>query len=170
MENNANGFRFPGEFEEQEAVWFSWPGPADEAKRGLSPIPVVVELIKTLVSHVKVKIGAQNEEEKSGIESMLKSAGVSLKNVSISIIPHNSLWVRDFGPIYLKNDEGDKILRRFGFNGWGQSTLDSPGVYLDQRFPDHVAKIEDLPLDETKTISEGGDREFNGKGAMIAVE
>lgn len=166
--NQEDKFRFPGEFEKQEAVWFSWPN--GEALKGLSKVPVVLELIATLVNHVHVKIGAQNELEKSEIESLLKENNIDLNKITIYIIPHNTVWARDFGPIFMVNGQGGKYVLRFAFNCWGQTKVDSPRGYLDQRFANYVAKYEGLKLEESSLISEGGDREFNGHGTLIVVE
>ena len=99
MTHNESNVRFPAEFEKQEAIWLGWP--VYEIKQGLSSVPVFIELIRVLVSHIKVNIAAQNAEEKRNIENTLISNGISIKNVTIYCIPHNDIWFRDMGPIFL---------------------------------------------------------------------
>ncbi len=170
MDNDKNyqSFRFPAEFEKQEAIWLGWP--VYEIRQGMSSVPLFVQLIKVLVSHIKVKIAAQNEEEKRKIKYILKKNDISLNNVAIYSIPHNDIWFRDMGPIFLVDKNNNMIVQKFGFNNWGMESADAVEICLDQTVPNLVAKECDLDLRSTKLISEGGDREFNGKGTMITVE
>ena len=80
-DKRIHSFRFPAEFEKQEAVWLGWP--VYEIKKGMSSVPVFLRLIKVLTLHVRVKIAAQNEEQKRGIQNLLYRKGISLNNVDI---------------------------------------------------------------------------------------
>lgn len=167
-DKTAPDFRFPAEFEKHEAIWLGWP--VDEAKKGLSAVPVYVEIIEALVSTVKVRIAAQHEEEKREILTLLEEKGVSIEKVEIFCIPHNDIWFRDMGPIFLVNGNGEMCVQKFGFNAWGYEAPNAPGIILDRMVPDLVAEARGLDLRDAKMISEGGDREFNGKGTMITSE
>lgn len=168
MTYNGSNVRFPGEFEKQEAVWLGWP--VYEVKQGLSSVPVFIELIRVLVSHIKVNIAAQNAEEKRTIENTLTSNGISIENITIYCIPHNDIWFRDMGPIFLVDNNNKLIVQEFQFNGWGYEAPDSPVIYLDQHVPQMVGTECGYELRSSTLISEGGDRTFNGKGTMISVE
>jgi agmatine deiminase len=164
----THNFRFPAEFEKQEAIWLGWP--VYEYIQGMSAVPLFVQLIEVLVSHVKVKIAAQNEEEKRKIEGILEKNCIPLDEVAIYSIPHNDVWFRDMGPVFLVDKNDNMIVQKFLLNGWGRESLDEIGICLDQMVPNLVAKECGLDLRPTELISEGGDREFNGKGTMITVE
>ena len=71
MTHKGSNVRFPSEFEEQEAVWLGQP--VYEVKQVLSSVPVFIELIRVLVSHIKVNMAAQNAEEKRTIENFRKN-------------------------------------------------------------------------------------------------
>ncbi|MGD2085384.1 MAG: agmatine deiminase family protein [Candidatus Aminicenantes bacterium] len=167
-DNNTKGFRFPAEFEKQEAIWLGWP--VYENKKGVSSVPVFLEIIRVLVSTVKVKIAAQDIEHKKEIEEILINNAIPMDQVSIYPIPHNDIWFRDMGPVFLSDNQGKMLVQKFAFNGWGRDPLNSPLNALDQIVPFRVAQELQLPLNSTTLISEGGDREFNGKGTMITVE
>lgn len=168
MTHKGSNVRFPAEFEEQEAVWLGWP--VYEVKQGLSSVPVFIELIRVLVSHIKVNMAAQNAEEKRTIENTLTSNGISIENITIYCIPHNDIWFRDMGPIFLVDNNNKLIVQEFQFNGWGYEAPDSPVIYLDQHVPQMVATECGYELRSSTLVSEGGDRTFNGKGTMISVE
>lgn len=160
-------FRFPAEFEPQEAIWLGWP--VYENKKGISPIPVYLEIIKTLTVTVKVNVAVQNEQEAQQVREILEKDNVDLKKVSLYSIPHDDVWFRDVGPIFLTNNSNELIVYQFGFNGWGYEAIDSTSIILDQNVAKEVANLDDLDLFSTDLISEGGDREFNGRGTMMVT-
>ena len=53
---------------------------------------------------------------------------------------------------------------------WGYESPDSPNSRLEEAVDRHVAELLGLEVEKSTLISEGGSREFNGKGVMIAVE
>lgn len=161
-------FRFPAEFEKHEAIWLNWP--VDEPIAGLSQVEVHLEIIKNLISTVTVKIAMQNEAEKSKVEKLLQEHGISQENIKFYLIGHDSIWVRDFGAIYMRDSGGNKVVQMFGFNGWGYSRQGDPEIKNDSLFAQRVAQAENLSLQKADFISEGGGREFNGQGTMITVE
>ncbi len=161
-------FRFPAEFEKQEAVWFGWP--EEENKQGVPIVSVVLELIKVLVLTVKVKIAVQDQKQEKEVEEILIGQSIPMERISFYIIPHDDIWFRDMGPIFLCNDDGKMIVEKFAFNCWGWESLTSPLIEKDQNVPDLVAQELELPLHSTTLVSEGGDREFNGKGTLITVD
>lgn len=180
-QNSNNDFRFPAEFEEQEAIWLGWP--VYENVKGISSIPVILEIIRVLVNlkpgpggakPLRVNIAAQSEGQgqKAEIEKSIRDASIPTDRITIYTIPHDDIWFRDTGPIFLCDGSGKMVVQKFGFNGWGYEAADSPLIARDRKVPNLVAEQLHLELrdPDPTLISEGGDREFNGKGTMIAVE
>ena len=58
----------------------------------------------------------------------------------------------------------------FGFNMWGYESPDSPNSLLEGAVDRRVAALLGLEVVRSPLISEGGSREFNGRGVMLAVE
>ncbi|MDQ1352545.1 MAG: hypothetical protein QG657_2851, partial [Acidobacteriota bacterium] len=180
-EKSNDNFRFPAEFADHEAIWLGWP--VYENMKGISSIPVFLEIIRVLVNlkpkpggakPLRVNIAAQSEGEgqKAEIEKRIKEASIPTDQITIYTIPHDDIWFRDTGPIFLCDGQGKMVVQKFGFNGWGYEAEDSPLIARDRKVPDLIAQQLGLQLKDPKPtlISEGGDREFNGKGTMIAVE
>ena len=138
MTQNESNVRFPAEFEEQEAVWLGWP--VYEVKQGLSSVPVFIELIRVLVSHIKVNLAAQNAEEQRMIENTLISNCIPIENVTIYCIPHNDIWFRDMGPIFLVDNNNKLIVQEFQFNGWGYEVPGSPELGNDDPQPTEAGR------------------------------
>ena len=161
-------FRFPGEFEKHQAIWLGWS--TYEIKNGHSTVPVHLRMIEELVPYVKVKIAVQNSDEMDKIESLLESNNIPIRNVSFHVIPHGDIWFRDMGSIFIVSNKGNMKIVDFNFNGWGFELHSSEYARLEEKVDRLIAKEMGIETIMTRLISEGGDREFNGKGTMITVE
>ena len=67
-------------------------------------------------------------------------------NIRVIEMSNNDAWMRDCGPIFVKNDETGEIrLVDFGFNAWG-GLVD--GLYFpwdkDDAIPRKIAEINDF--------------------------
>jgi agmatine deiminase len=71
--------------------------------------------------------------------------------------PQNA-WIRDFGPVYMVNNRGDKKLVNFMY------------YRKRQNFNEQVAEKLKLPVVQSALSSTGGSREVNGKGTIILCE
>jgi agmatine deiminase len=169
--SSSDDFYFPAEFDPQQAIWMGWPV-TKAYQRGLSLIPVFVEMIKRLTTEgdIAVRLAVQNEGEKHSVMAILKEHGVPEERLMISCIPHMDIWFRDMGPVFLKNKEGTFRIVQFNFNTWSYESPSSPGSLTEKNVSALAAKDLQLELVRSAYISEGGNREFNGRGVMMVVE
>ncbi len=163
---SADTFVFPAEFEEHESVWLAWPT-RDITERKQD---VVLEMIKALTPHVPLDLMVQDLNEMEEVSDILTTQNIPSSKVRLRIIPHDDFWVRDMGPIFLINSKKERIIADFGFNSWGCSPQYGAPVMKDEQVDRLVARELQLPVKRSWLISEGGDREFNGKGVMMATE
>jgi agmatine deiminase len=161
--------RFPGEFEPQESIWLAWP--ADKhCLHNRTPHHVVTEMIDTLLTKNNqnghaffVDLLVQNEKEVEFITKKFNSP-----KLRTHIVPHTDIWVRDFGPIFMVNETRQKLeLVEFGFNAWSYCEPHEPDALTNSTVTRTVASQQGISLSRSSMISEGGDREFNGKGTLI---
>jgi agmatine deiminase len=101
---------------------------------------------------------------------MLERAHVRLANVSYIIHKTNRSWMRDSGPIIVKNGSKREALN-FNFNGWAKYS----NFQLDKYVPQQVADFLNLPLTQVTykgkpVIVEGGAIDVNGKGTLLTSE
>jgi agmatine deiminase len=101
---------------------------------------------------------------------MLEITEVNLKAVSFIIHKTNRSWMRDSGPIIVKNGSKREALN-FNFNGWAKYK----NFQLDKFVPSKVAEALQLPLTQVTyngkpVIVEGGAIETNGRGTLITSE
>ena len=111
-----------------------------------------------------------DEKLKTKVAEMLKRAHVQLTNVSYIIHKTNRSWMRDSGPIIIKNGSKREALN-FNFNGWAKYA----NYQLDKHVPAKIADFLKLPLTQVTyngkpVIVEGGAIDVNGKGTLLTSE
>ncbi|ODA66804.1 Agmatine deiminase [Methyloligella halotolerans] len=81
-------------------------------------------------------------------------------------IPVDLCWIRDNGPIFVRNEAGELAGVHFGFNGWG-------GRFSCDKTREMPAKLLDLlgiTRFSTPFIGEGGGMSVDGLGTLITTE
>ncbi|MEW6182980.1 MAG: agmatine deiminase family protein [Bacillota bacterium] len=163
-----HSYVFPGEFEKQQAVWMQWPSEVYNA--GSDPVnPVMVSVVKGLAPYTRVNLLSRSEEETAEIKNLLKQSGLSGDNVHYYIVDHLSIWARDVGPIFVKNEKGKLNVVDFGFNNYSRDG-DPDYIDVESRVDRRTAQLLGLPVVDSKLVSEGGAIESNGRGTLMVTE
>src|SRR5487761_667962 len=126
------GYRMPAEWERHEATWLSWPKdpttfPSDIIDKVES---IYVEMVEALASGERVNILVDNEDSEKKVSSFINST----KNVVFQEIKSVDVWVRDYGPIFVKNSE--VAATKWIFNAWGNKYDD---LKLDNQTGQEIA-------------------------------
>lgn len=83
-------------------------------------------------------------------------------------IPTNDTWARDFGPITVEDDGGDKIPLDFTFNGWGMKfAADKDNLITSAAASMHL--FRNLPESHRMVVLEGGSIESDGEGTIMTT-
>lgn len=168
MENNR---RFPAEWEKQQGILLCFPHNGNDWPGKYGAIQwAFVEFIKKVANFEEVFLVVANEKLKEKVIGMLDMAHVKTANVSFIIQKTNRSWMRDSGPIIVKNKNGREALN-FNFNGWAKYN----NYKLDKLVPSKVAAFLDIPLTQAvyngkPVIVEGGAIDSNGKGTLLTSE
>lgn len=163
--------RFPAEWEQQEGLLLCFPHNGNDWPGKYGAIQwAFVEYIKKVALVETVFLVVADEALKRKVEGMLEIAHVNLKNVSFIIHKTNRSWMRDSGPIIVKNGENREALN-FNFNGWAKYK----NFQLDKHVPSKVANHLKMPLTqvlykENPVVLEGGAIDVNGKGTLLTSE
>ena len=168
---NDNTFRYAGEFEEQEAVIVGWPRIIQPVK-GMFTEGVMVQVVKALIGQVeKVIVNCGWPGTYDRCRELLTESGVDLKDITITQMPDMMHWARDYGPDIMKNDKGEMRLVHFRLDMYGMGEEDSEMSTLCHKYAPHMAaELGCFDIVSSCLISEGGDKEFNGAGVMMAIE
>ncbi|MGB3511440.1 MAG: agmatine deiminase family protein [Microcoleaceae cyanobacterium] len=87
-------------------------------------------------------------------------------DVELIVCPIDDLWIRDTGPVFVINEDGQKGAIDFNFNGWGNKQYHD----RDAEVARFVAQKSGVPLINTELVFEGGGIEVDGHGTAIVTE
>ncbi len=157
--------RWPAEWEQQEAVWLSWPHREDLWQGRLAELTGhYANLAAVIAPHAQVRINAAAPLHQ-GIELLLQQRGV--QNYALYDHPTNDVWCRDHGPIFVQRQDGTRQLADWTFNAWGGKFAPWD---LDNEVPARIAGSLQLPRLSSEIILEGGAIEGNGEGLLLTTE
>jgi agmatine deiminase len=113
-------YRFPDESEPHAGTWLQWPHEYQYGRTYRDRLdPTWVEMTRALVTGELVHIIAYDATEKIRITTLLEKSGIPMANIDFTIAPTDDVWVRDNGPIYVRDRAGKLVIQDWGFNGWG---------------------------------------------------
>lgn len=163
--------RFPAEWEKQQGLLLCFPHNGNDWPGKYGAIQwAFVEFIKKAALVETVFLVVADEKLKGKVSGMLEIAHVNTKNISFIIHKTNRSWMRDSGPIIVKNGPKREALN-FNFNGWAKYH----NFQLDKLVPSKVASHLNIPLTQVMyngkpVVLEGGAIDVNGKGTLITSE
>lgn len=163
----AKHFRLPAEWERHEATWFSWPHDLETWPKHLGEVEVCyIDMIEALHQGEKVHILVNDLASEEHVADCLKERGIT-KNFFIHQIETDSIWIRDYGPIFTKHSSGQIALTDWTFNAWGNKYQK---YKADNEIPAQLAKILKFQHFKIDMVLEGGSIEANGKGTLLTTE
>ena len=166
-----NKYKLLPEWAPHEATWIGWPYNKSDWPGKFSPIPYVyAEIVKYISRGEKVRIFVQSKEHKLKAEKVLKDCDVSLSNVEFFIKKTDRGWLRDSGPMFVK-EGNETVALDFKFNAWAKYD----DYKLDDKIPSFISEKLNLKriVAEHKgkqVVLEGGAIDSNGKGTLITTE
>lgn len=160
----------PPEWTAQEAVWLSWP--VDDprhwggAKRD-TMWKKFAEIAAAISHHEPVRINAPATDH-AAIAAACNIAKAVPEHVQLFDHPHNDVWCRDHGPIFVKHSEtGEVAITDWEFNAWGGKFPPWDG---DNAIPGKIAAALGKRVFKGGMILEGGAIEINGAGQLLTTE
>ncbi len=169
-------FRMPAEWAPHSATWIAWPHNAEDWPGKFQPIPwVYAEIVRHLSAVEDVHILVDDQPAEARARRVLLRAGANLARLHFHHWPTDRVWLRDSGPIFIKNPEGNLALTNWKFNAWAKY----PNHHRDDQIPHHVARhygMEEFqPHIEVdgkphRLVLEGGSIDTNGAGILLTTE
>lgn len=168
----STSYRMPAEWEKHEATWLAWPYNEQDWPGKFEPIPwVYTEIIRHVSKVERVRLAVRNAREERAARETLKLAGVNLKQVDIYSIPTDRVWMRDSGPIFVKDKSGKKIMLDWKFNAWAKYKNHQRDDMVPTRIGKHRKYKRVQPMYKNKrVVLEGGSIDVNGKGTLLTTE
>ncbi len=163
-------YRMPAEWAPHEATWISWPkDPITFPKEIRSQVEnIYVQMIVALQPGEKVHLLVDDKKTEDKVLKMVEAASGTTKNLHIHQIKTVDVWMRDYGPIFVKSSSGKLRITKWVFNAWGGKYEE---LMKDNVVVDHILPIIGNPdIVKTGIILEGGSIEVNGEGTLLTSE
>src|SRR5580692_1627530 len=176
-ETNMSEFRMPAEWARHAATWIAWPHNPEDWPGKFQPIPwVYCEIVRCLSSVEDVHILVNDVAAEKRAYGMLKRQGANLARLHLHQWRTDRVWLRDSGPIFVKNAAGELAITNWKFNAWAKYD----NWHRDDQIPQHVAKhydmhqfkpeIEGANGKPHRLVLEGGSIDTNGAGLLLTTE
>jgi len=165
----------PAEWEPHDATWISWPHHEPDWPGKLEAVRwAYAEITRVLANHERVEILCQNETVRDSAAAMLRAHDVAMQRVNLLLVPTDRVWLRDSGPSFVWNANGEVEMIGWGFNAWAKYD----NYARDRRVPDAVQQATGLPMTlamrpdnaRERMVLEGGGIEVNGQGRILVTE
>ena len=162
---NSLGFHMPAEWELHEGTWLIWPHNDTHGDSQLHLEHLWLEMTMVLCEHETVHIIVPDERRREHLNHQLTYYGLDDSILDVRIISNDDVWVRDCGPIFLVNNQGELAVTSWNFNGWGERYP----FKKDRMVPSVVADELSLSLFTAPITLEGGAIDINGHGTLVAT-
>ena len=155
-------WRLPPEWHPQDWLWIGFPHDAEEWPGFLEAAQRQIAAFASAVaeSGQEVRLLVRDEQNEAAARRLVSS------KVKFERRAYGDIWLRDTGPLVLLNGAGDRIARRFGFNGWG-------GKYLmagDEAIGAELARDAGLEIATANWVLEGGAIDGDGTGLVVTTQ
>lgn len=162
-------YTMPEELAPHEGTWLQWPHQYQYGVDYRNDLDATwIAMTKSLIQGEKVFIIAYDTVEKNRIKALLQQSGVSLSSIEFKIYKTDDVWVRDNGPIYVKDKNNKLVIQDWGFNGWGEKA-----DFLNcNTIPSQIAADQKMTVLDLNAvmINEGGAVEIDGNGTLMATK
>ena len=161
MTDEPGGWYMPDESEPHQRTWMAFG--ASRKVWGRELLPEVRRNLATIALSI-----ARYEPVSMLVRQadMPQARQLMGDKVDLVVCPHDDLWVRDTGPVFVVTKAGEKAGVDFNFNGWGEKQ----DFDLDAKVAAFVTQRAGVRRIETDLVLEGGGIEVDGQGTAIITE
>ncbi|MFW0792983.1 agmatine deiminase family protein [Gordonia sp. CPCC 205515] len=158
-------WKMPAETAPHERVWMAFPRKnttlAESAADAETAYAAWSQVANTVVEFEPVTV-VVDPTEAARARTMLASA------VEIVEADLDDAWMRDIGPSFVTNDEGEIAAVSWTFNGWGAQEWAEWDN--DRRIGRFVAAHAGVPVISSMLVQEGGAIHVDGEGTVLVTE
>lgn len=157
------------EWAPQSGVMVTWPSAESPWRPWLAEVEAVyLRLAREIARHEKLLIVCHSQAHLMQVQDQLVQQGLNKESLVFHIAPFNDTWIRDYGPLSCRSQDGHCRLLDFVFNGWGgkhPATLDNEVTWqLHQQ-----GAFGTTPLERLEMVLEGGSIEVDGAGSLLTT-
>ncbi|MEM8765085.1 MAG: agmatine deiminase family protein [Bacteroidota bacterium] len=176
IEKKEAEYTYPPEWEPHEAIWVAWSDDPSHTDAN----PFLLEVVGELTNHIKVNMVVVNDSIKRHVTNRMEAMGIPLDSVGFYNHFDTILWMRDPGPFFVKDENGNLGIADFKWKAYNWFKV-YRGINDVDSLPQLVANVDGYGAyfanelgvkveNQATTYAEGGALEANGNGTMMAVE
>lgn len=163
----ADGFRMPAEWEAHSQTWMVWPERSDNWRLGGKPAQAAFTAVAKAIAEFEPLTVCVSAVQYENARARLDHGNIRVLEVS-----SDDAWVRDTGPTFVTDQQGEVRGVDWSFNAWGGF---DGGLYAPWQRDDQVAskilEIERCARYRTEGfVLEGGSIHVDGEGTLITTE
>jgi agmatine deiminase len=165
----------PAEWERHDATWIGWPHHEPDWPGKIDAVRwAYAEIVRVLANHERVEVLCQSDAVRDSAATMLRAHDVVMQRVNLVVVPTDRVWLRDSGPSFVWNSNGEVELIAWDFDAWAKYD----NFERDRRVPEAVQGLTGLPMTravrsddaQSRLVLEGGGIEVNGQGRILVTE
>jgi agmatine deiminase len=165
-------YRMPGEWEAHAGTWLGWPHELTDWPGKFAPVPwAFAEIVRHLSRVERVYLLVESRAAEKRVRGILKKAGANLEAMDFLLVPTDRGWMRDSGPLCVKNAEGEVAYNHFAFNGWAKYANHKKDAAVVAKANKQLKRRVFLPAHQgRRVVLEGGSIDVNGRGTLLTTE
>jgi agmatine/peptidylarginine deiminase len=164
----SNHARFPAEWEPQSAVLIAWPNADTDWADRLGEVEETYIALVAAITHFQPTIViVADEDVEAYARARLSSARIDMGRVRFVEAAYDDTWLRDSGPISLREGNGFRLLD-FRFTGWGGKFDASQDDLLVERLHE-AGTFLNSSRQSIDFALEGGAIETDGAGTLLST-
>ena len=157
----ATRFRMPAEWDPHERTVMSWPTSAPIWANALEDARQEYAATARAIARFEPVLMVANPGDEA---SASKGCG---PGVDVIALPIDDSWMRDSGPIIVRDDEGRREGVHFRFNAYGERFVPYD---KDAEIASRVLEHLEIPSRRSQLVLEGGSITVDGDGTLITTE
>jgi len=169
----------PAEWEPHRATWLAWPHNRSDWPGKFPPIPYVyAEIVRHLARAARIELIVNDEQSEAVARTILVDANVLpalQEHIGFHCWPTNRGWLRDSGPIFVRDKHGEVAVTNWKFNAWAKYR----NWQLDNLLPERIGQARgcrqfcscvEVNGQPQQMVLEGGSIDVNGRGLLLTTE
>jgi agmatine deiminase len=166
------GYAMPAEWEPHHATWLGWPHEKTDWPGKFPTIPwAFAEIVRHLARVERVFLLVENSAAESQVRAILEKSGANLAAVDFFRVPTDRGWMRDSGPIAVRNAQGEVAYTHWRFNGWAKYKNHKKDALAAVQANKKLKHRLWQPTHKgRRVVLEGGSIDVNGRGSLLTTE
>ncbi len=162
----------PAEWERQQSTLMGWPNNKNDWPGKFNNIPkIFAKIISNITKSQEVNLLINNNKSKNIIKRLLRKNNARIRNVKFIICETDRVWMRDTGPIFIKDKKNQNILLNWKFNGWAKYKNYRADNKVNLRIKVHYkGSVVNPKFNKKSIVLEGGAIDVNGKGLLLTTK